>query len=386
MVERARRLGSNSIKVQWVNGDSKKAEYSFFKINQSATLIDPTELGIIKARHKPNALAARALIRAGTGHKYWSDFPQHVQREIEDVARSVYDILFDPELSIPIKTLDLPVAGIGYTSESVKLIFDFVNFANNIRPDMWMEPEHPRRASKPKEERKPLADDADGSTTLRYLKTVKQISSRISGNNAASLGMHPAVYFYGATGRYQSASFLATVALVQELERGDKFYAFTECRYRFEEFLLSHRYFINQIVVSNGSGTKSLDPVFKMYRIILAAVGEGRDDDQIVSALQSEPRLTYLRVLKEEDREYKRNFSSDTKSAAFLRDALDKAIRCKECNARIHFKSISIDHKQRKQDGGLATVDNAQLTHPYCNTGYKEKRISMVAKAGAERS
>jgi hypothetical protein len=36
-------------------------------------------------------------------------------------------------------------------------------------------------------------------------------------------------------------------------------------------------------------------------------------------------------------------------------------------------KSISFDHKDRKQDGGLGTPDNAQLTHHYCNGGYKEK-------------
>ncbi|HJW96271.1 MAG TPA: DUF262 domain-containing protein [Thermoanaerobaculia bacterium] len=77
IIARAKRLGSNSLKLQWVTGNSRKAEYSFFKINQSATLIDPTELAIIKARHKPNALAARALMRAGTGHKYWSEFPEN---------------------------------------------------------------------------------------------------------------------------------------------------------------------------------------------------------------------------------------------------------------------------------------------------------------------
>jgi hypothetical protein len=37
-------------------GEAAKAESSFFKINQKATLIDPTELDMIKSRHKPNAL------------------------------------------------------------------------------------------------------------------------------------------------------------------------------------------------------------------------------------------------------------------------------------------------------------------------------------------
>ena len=28
-------------------------------------------------------------------------------------------------------------------------------------------------------------------------------------------------------------------------------------------------------------------------------------------------------------------------------------------------------YKKRKADGGLGTLDNAQLTHPYCNTTFK---------------
>jgi hypothetical protein len=37
-----------------------------------------------------------------------------------------------------------------------------------------------------------------------------------------------------------------------------------------------------------------------------------------------------------------------------------------------------MDHTVRKQDGGTDSPDNMQLTHPYCNSGYKE---SMTIKA-----
>lgn len=51
-IERAQRLGSRALHLQWVTGDAKKAEDSFFKINQQATPIDPTELLILKSRRK----------------------------------------------------------------------------------------------------------------------------------------------------------------------------------------------------------------------------------------------------------------------------------------------------------------------------------------------
>ena len=66
-----------------------------------------------------------------------------------------------------------------------------------------------------------------------------------------------------------------------------------------------------------------------------------------------------------------KDFSSETKSAVFITEALENALRCKICEARIHTNSISFDHKVRKEDGGLGQADNAQLTHPYCNTAIK---------------
>jgi hypothetical protein len=65
----ARNLSVIAINLQWVIGEAEKAESSFFKINQQAAPIAQTELEMIKARRKPNAVAARALIGslAGTG-------------------------------------------------------------------------------------------------------------------------------------------------------------------------------------------------------------------------------------------------------------------------------------------------------------------------------
>ena len=64
-------------------------------------------------------------------------------------------------------------------------------------------------------------------------------------------------------------------------------------------------------------------------------------------------------------------FPRETKTAAFIRDALSGVPRCKICGGSRHSHSISIDHIKRRADGGHATLDNAQLTHPYCNTTYK---------------
>ncbi len=72
--EIAKNLGALAIQLQWVDGNAAKAEDSFLKINQSATKISEAELELIKNREHSYAIAARAIVRAGKGYKYWSAY------------------------------------------------------------------------------------------------------------------------------------------------------------------------------------------------------------------------------------------------------------------------------------------------------------------------
>lgn len=358
----AKNLAVYAINLQWVHGDASKAEHSYFKINQKATLIDRTELAMIQARRKPNALATRALMRAGTGHRYWSVFAQPVQDEIERIGHEVYETLFKPAMETPIKTLDLPIAGRGYSADSVKMIFDLVNYLNGVE-DPTAGRVSPKGA---------LPDDIDGLETLRFLKTVRRASSLIAGTEPQSLGLHPGVYFYGATGRFQPTAFLAAVAFIRELEAQKKLPQFTVARERFEEFLLKYRHFQNLIARHLGAAQRGLQSTLTMHRIMLEAIMVGKSDEEIVEDLRAQPQLDFLQVITEDDIRRRRNFSTKTKNATYLRNALDKELRCGICGARLHFKSISIDHVVRREDGGTGDANNAQLAHPYCNSGYKE--------------
>jgi 5-methylcytosine-specific restriction endonuclease McrA len=69
-------------------------------------------------------------------------------------------------------------------------------------------------------------------------------------------------------------------------------------------------------------------------------------------------------------------FSAQVKSGLAMKELLTKAHRCPICKGVVPTQALSIDHIRRRNDGGTSTVDNAQVTHPYCNTGYKEQRIA----------
>ncbi|WP_434717183.1 DUF262 domain-containing protein (plasmid) [Paraburkholderia sp. A1BS-2L] len=361
-VRRARNMAVLQVQLQWVSGDAKKAEASFFKINQKATAINATELAMLKSRRKPNAIATRAIIRAGVGHKYWSGFPEEVQQSIQRLAREIYDNLFTPVLETPIKTLDLPVAGRGYSAESVKLVFDFVNLANSLSLRGKQEDD--------------LEDDLSGDETVRFLKSVKRLSNLISGAHPGSLGLHPAVYFYSLGGRYQPSAFLATAKLLDDFDRTNAFPRFTDVRKKFEDFLVKHRYLVNHVAGKFGSGPRSMEPILGMYRTIISCLYGNADEEEIFKRFREDPKTITLAPYTEEEQRAGRNFRSETKSAIYLKEAIDNAPRCQICGARIHKKAVTIDHIKRKADGGLGTFENGQLAHPYCNTGYKEHNVS----------
>lgn len=354
LLESAQRLATLTIQLQWVRGDSRKAEASFFKINEQASPINETEKKLLKSRKKPNAIAARAIIRSGTGHKYWSKFAKEKQSEIELLAKEINDILFTPKLQTPIKTLDVPLAGRGYSSQTLTLILDLINITNNITPDTE------------------LPDDETGDGTITKLKKTRKILGRISGTHPSSLGLHPVVYFYSTAGRYQVTAFLATIELFKEFDAKNQFEDFIKIRRSFEDFMIKYKNIVNQVNFKYGSGLKSYKRLQKLYLFIIDLIKQNKTDLEIVTALTKSVDFNFLTPEAIEiEPTLRKDFTTETKSAVFLRDALANPLRCKICNGLIHKNSISIDHIERKQDGGKGNVDNGQLTHPFCNTTVK---------------
>jgi hypothetical protein len=354
LLERARRLASLAIQLQWVKGDATKAEESFFKINQQAVPIGPTELRLLRSRKKASALAARAIIRSGTGHKYWSGFSGDIQEQIEVIAREINNVIFTPELRNPIKTLDLPLAGQEYSHQTLTLILDLVNLVNEIKSE------------------EKSNDDKIGEETIRVLKNTRRIVYRLSGTHPSSLGLHPAIYFYSPQGRFQSTSFLAMVQLIKDFEDKNYFNKFIERREKFEDFILKYRDFVQQINYKYGSGIKGYGPLHELYQFILDNLEDGMNEEEIIRLIKNESRYSFIKTDKIFTLETRhKDFSRENKSEAFLREALKNPLRCNICKGLIHMNSITIDHIIRKEDGGFGIVDNAQLAHPYCNTTFK---------------
>lgn len=349
---------SRGLPIQWVKGDADKAENSFFQINTKGTPLDEIEELLLKSRRKPVSIAARAIIRAGKGHRYWSAFSPTIAAQIEESAKKLHAALFDPELKTPIKTLDLPLGGPKGVRTALQVLIELMLIANQGSNGL------------PKEVAS-LPDDSDGSATSKVLEKTLSLMKRLTGNEGGSLGLHPAVYFYGPTGRHSSSMFMGTVKLVaKKLADNDKefFKTFSQVRFNLETLLIEHKDLMATILQRHISGKRA-----ERYASLL---------DQIIGSLIAGNVVTEANMVSMAGLDGKivtgsnagvaKKFSDDTKSKVFIQTALASSVKCPICNGYLDYeKSVSYDHVQGLKDGGNGAAINLQLTHPYCNQSVK---------------
>jgi hypothetical protein len=357
--ERLGGLATNSFVVQWVPAvDAEGAERSFFKINQAPTPVDPVEKRILRGRAAGNAIAARAINRGGGGHKYWGHFDREDQEEIEKLGRQIYEILYLPPLGEgeTIKTSDVPVGGRGYSS--LPFIYELVNLVNGLGKG--------DSANK----------DIDGSQTISYLRTVKKRLEQITSNHPGSVGLHPLVYFYTRGGAFQPSAFLAALDMVNKLFATGKVDEFCRVREKYESFLLQHKEAFSLIVTSLGSGGRSRPAMENFFEWSLQGVWAGKPEGEIAAEMSRDARFRFLTAPAPVRGQggAKKGFGASVKSAAFISALQREGVRCGICGGLVHRNSITTDHKTRKADGGGNHYQNAQPSHPYCNSGYKEKQ------------
>lgn len=355
LLQRARNLGAYSIQVQWVDGDAKKAESSFFKINQQGEPLNNTEIKLLQARKKPNCIAARAIIRAGRGHKYWSNFTAENQSRSQELANEINKILFTPTLQTPVKTLDVPIGGKLTSSQTLPLILDLVSIVNVLGPDF----------------KEKLNDDATGDDTVKMLIKVRKIAWRINSVHPSSLGLHPVIYFYSQDGRHKPASFYTFVAFIMELESKNSFNDFIKYRREFEDVLIKYDYVVQQINRKYRSAISSYTHMKDFFLDILLKLKTEKNIDESVKEVISENKYKYLTLQSNSEEITTMDFSSERKSAIFIKEAVKNALTCSICGGFINKTAITFDHIIRKEDGGLGTIDNGQLAHPYCNSTFK---------------
>jgi hypothetical protein len=355
---RAARLGWEKIHVQWVrNSDHTKAEKAFFRINKGGTKIEKIEERILMARRSASALAARAILRGGTGNAYWKSFLPETRAKIEELGREIHKLLYEPALTLPVRTLDVPLGGQGYGPRALPFVVELVNLINRVPPS----------GGKKDKEGFWLPDET-GEETLDFLVNVRRVVWRLCSNHPSSLGLHPALYFYSKTSTFQPASFHAYAALFNEWETPD-FERFTRVRSEFEEFTLINRG-ITEAVRHLGGGSKSRPRLLALYRTLIERLEKGETARDLTVSLSSDHLFKFLVSADSLSELWDEGgaFSRDIKGGAYLQSALPSAPKCPTCRGLMHINGMQVGHKKARRDGGPGSLENAAMQHPLCNS------------------
>ena len=364
LVLRAKTTLTRSLQIQWIHGNAEKAEISFFKINTHGTALDPVEQRLLKNRKKAAAIAARAVVRAGRGHRYWSGFDEDVRAKVEATAQEMYEALFEPELSVPVKTLNIPIGGPYSSHNALDLLMDFIEVVEGAFG-------HEKTIEEAK-------DDTDGSLTVDVIGRCLRTARRIVGVDAPSLGLDPVVYFYSQTGRFNRDIFLAVVEIFATAEHKHNkafYFKFTDVRQKLEAFLIAHKTLLTQLNIATHSKQRRGMWV-KVVNTMIDRFAEG--EDVTPEFVMGTAGFTGDVLSK---KKISASISDEVKSSVYIKKALENPMLCPVCKGVLSPKSVSYDHKQPKNQGGKGGEENVQLTHPFCNTGYKNKADQLAAKA-----
>jgi hypothetical protein len=297
-------------------------------------------------------------VRSGAGHAYWSSFSQKNQHEVVRLAGELNRIIFEPQVTRPLKTLNVPHGGPSSPVDALAVLIDYLTVSNSTSPVKFDEPLS-------------YADDESGDRTIEVLRSGLKIANRITGNSGESLGLHPAVYYLTEQGKHSRFLFLGMVATIAEKLRNNDdgwFRKFTMARKAVETFLIDHKSLIG-IVLQNLNKPARIPKMRDMFNYMVKQANDGNDltPQSVISHLGLNARIYDVTTSPRSA-----EFSDDSKSVIFYRDAIRREHVCPVCEGLLDItKSVSYDHITRRRDDGLGNPENGQMVHPYCNTGIR---------------
>lgn len=354
--EIAKNLGALAIQLQWVDGNAAKAEDSFLKINQSATKISDAELELIKNRDYSYAIAARAIVRAGKGYKYWSAYEEKEQETIVSLSKKIHQIMFGNGNIDKDNINTMPIGGPLNSSLTLDVVTQTVRICNGL--------DEKARISK-----------GDAKEVIDYLSKTLTILQYVCSKEKFSLGIHPFVYFYSGNGKHKIGSYYGFLVYVKELIEKRNINKFIEARSTFEKVIYHYSFLVQQIIRKNRQSKKAYVQIKEYYAVLVDIILNypEYEEEQIVGEIRKDERFKYLQIeiVDNEAVSVKSNFSRGKKQQIKMNTFVTALPICPICGGYISTGSISIDHIQRKQDGGTNAMDNGQVTHLYCNTTYK---------------
>lgn len=162
--------------------------------------------------------------------------------------------------------------------------------------------------------------------------------------------------------------------LAEKLRNNDAnfFRKFTQVRGNLEKLLIEQKTVV-MAVVSNTNKNTYFNRVKDLLDKFVNAIHEQTYKNKeftLKSALRDvgvQGRILDVSIMKT-----RQKIDEDTKIAIVFQESLITAAKCPICEGLLlPSQSVSFDHKLRVRDGGIGSVENGQMAHPFCNTGVR---------------
>lgn len=339
-------------------GDSRKAEESFVKINQKSTPIGDRELEIITNRDKSYAACTRLILRAAKGHDYISNITDDEDKnEIAKLAKEVHFLMFGKKSVSYTELNDLPIAGMLSSSHTLDIIAQTVIICNE-------------------NDKKLLNSEISAKSLKRLLLNCKRTLSFIHSKEQYSLGFHPYIYFYNDIGGHKIGNYYGILQFISDIkDKSTEIDKFIKNRERLETIIMKYGFVFQQLQRKWRQSKRAYKELATFYRDLLNEIDKESDNNVVINKISSKYNFLDFKIIDNEVINKKSNFSQGKKKQIKIQSMASTLLKCPICNGYLTPNSSSIDHIQRKEDGGTNAIENGQLTHLYCNTTYKEKNV-----------
>lgn len=351
-------LGSIGVSIQWVFGDSRKAEESFVKINQKSTPIGDRELEIITNRDQSYAACTRLILRAAKGHDYISNITDECDKtEITKLAKEVHTLMFG-EKSVNYTDLNsLPIAGNLSGNNTLDIIAQTVIICNGENKNL-------------------LYSEITAKNLKKILNSCKKVLSFIASKEQYSLGLHPYIYFYNDIGGHKIGNYYGILQFIYDIkDKPNELDKFIRNRERLENIIMKYNFVFQQLQRKWRQSKRAYKELARFYSDLLDEIDNNNDDSNVINEISREYNFLDFKIVDNEVINKKANFSQGKKKQIKIQTVAATLLKCPICNGYLTPDSSSIDHIKRKEDGGSNAICNGQLTHLYCNTTFKEKYV-----------
>lgn len=354
-------LGSVGISIQWVFGDSRKAEESFIKINQKSTPIGDRELEIIKNRDKSYAACTRLILRAAKGHDYISNITDESEKsEITKLAKEVHTLMFGNKSVNYTELNELPIAGMISSNHTLDVIAQTVIICNGNNKTL-------------------LNSEINFSNLKKILLNCKKSLSFICSKEQYSLGLHPYIYFYNDIGGHKIGNYYGILQFICDIKnKPTELDKFIKNRERFEKIIMKYNFIFQQLQRKWRQSKRAYKELSYFYKDLLDEIDKNDNDNSVINEISKKYNFLDFQIIDNDKNNKNANFSQGKKKQIKIQTVASSLLKCPICNGYLTPVSSSIDHIIRKADGGDDSLNNGQLTHLYCNTTYKEKNIAAA--------